>query len=221
MTDSPPPAAVLRALTAAGRAIDLRPGDRLLAVAGQAGRDAAALAAATAGGRQAAVCIARGSAAFWVMTGTEATGRWEDEVPPDGLPPAPALPAGRLRNWWVMADAAGVYDILPAGRPLVALVLPQLWLLQMRMWVPLLAIAGTVGLVAVALPLWVALTVQLAAGVKVWARGPEILRADRAARGMVAQRVIAAGSEAAAHRLHQATAPGARFVFAGGLPAAA
>ncbi len=141
MSDEVVPATLrIRDLPAAcaGRSLGLCAGDVLLAVNGRTFQgDAAALQRlVAASGNTAALTFQRGAVEVTVLAGTSTLCRW-DAVP------APAEDRARrridpafLRNWEVMRARDGGYDLFAMRLPTLGLVAPQLWLMQMRLWLP-------------------------------------------------------------------------------------
>lgn len=218
--DGPPGAVTLRlregSVTPEGRRLGLCGGEVLVAVDGGAfAGDEAALAARMARrkGRATALGFAREGDEFLVLAATTALGRWEAVA-------APAPPSGEraridpdsLRSYEVMRDAAGQYDLYPTTVPMMALMAPPLWLLQMRVWAAGATLVAALVAAAMVTP-WLSLAVWMAAGL--WVRGAALplLRADRMARGLGFVWVVAARSEAEAHAAHQARMPGDRCIF--------
>lgn len=212
MSDAPPGACLrLDSVNPQGRALGLRPGDLLLRLDGQEfdGRTAT-LQARFRDGAEHALCLWRAGEPWQVLSRTPALGRWRSAASPDPAPGAP--PADALRNWEVMVDPAGRYDVQPCRASWLALLVP-LYLIQMRLWG---ALALWAALCALCLPLgWIAGgLVQAVIWLYFWRAAPSLVRADRGARGFRLWRVIAARGEAALHRQMQGLAPTLRFVHA-------
>lgn len=199
----------------AGRALGMRLGDTVVAVNGRGFRgDLAALQSVlSASGGEMALTVQRGGSEVTVLTRTVQLGRWE-------AVPAPADDASRrridpafLRNWEVMRAADGCYDLFPHRLPATAMALPQLWLMQMRLWVPcaMLVAAVTAGMIVHPA---LALVVHAAAGVHLRSMHALYLRLDRRARGLSFLTVLAARTEAQAHAAYRALQPEDHYVFA-------
>ena len=218
MSDEVVPATLrIRDLPAAcaGRSLGLCAGDVLLAVNGRTFQgDAAALQRlVAASGYTAALTFQRGAVEVTVLVGTSTLCRW-DAVP------APAEDRARrridpafLRNWEVMRARDGGYDLFAMRLPTLGLVAPQLWLMQMRLWLPCAILVSAVAAGFIVHPL-LALAVQGAGAVHLrWAH-VMYLRLDRRSRGFGFHTVVAARSEAAAHAAYRALQPDDRYLFA-------
>jgi hypothetical protein len=219
MSDDPPRSCLrLDSVAAPGRAIGLRAGDLLLHLDGQPfDGEIKTLQARFRDGAEHALCLWRAGETWQVLSGTPALGRWRSAPLPEGAPGAP-LPEG-LRNWEVMVDAAGRYDVQPCRASWAALLVP-LHLIQMRLWG---ALALWAALSALCLPLgWIAgAGVQALVWLYFWRAAPSLVRADRAARGYRLWRIVAARGEGALHRQMASLAPALRFVHARPAPAPA
>ncbi len=219
MTDTPPEPKTLRLgdapLLPAGRALGLRAGDVLVAVNGRAFLgDAPALVRTLGDGRAAmALTFQRGGAEFTVLARSAALGRWEAvAAPPDDAARRRIDPAF-LREWEILRAGDGSYDLYPRSLPVTGLALPQLWLLQQRLWLPCATMVAAVVAGFIVHPL-AALAVQVAGSVHLrWAHLP-YLRHDRLGRGLGLHMVIAARSEGAAHAAHRALHGSDRYLFA-------
>lgn len=218
MTDETAPATLqLKDVPAGsgGRALGMRSGDTVVAVNGRGFRgDLAALQAilpASGGGM--ALTVRRGGAEVTVLVDTVHLGRWE-------AVPAPADDASRrridpafLRNWEVMRAGDGCYDLFPHRLPASAMLLPQLWLMQMRLWLPCAVLVAAVTAGMIVHPA-LALVVHAAAGVHLRSMHALYLRLDRRARGLSFQTVLAARTEAQAHAAYRALQPEDHYIFA-------
>lgn len=198
----------------AGRALGLRAGDTVLAVNGRGfqGDLSVLQTLLSASGGLMALTVQRGAAEVTVLTGTAQLGRW-DAVP------APADDARRridpafLRNWEVMRAADGSYDLFPHRLPTAALLIPQLWLMQMRLWLPCAMFVAAVAAGMIVHPV-LALAVHAAAGVHLRHAHAMYLRLDRRARGLSFQTVLAARTEAQAHAAYRGLQPDDHYIFA-------
>ncbi|AWB49667.1 hypothetical protein HYN69_15200 [Gemmobacter aquarius] len=199
----------------AGRALGMRSGDTVVAVNGRGFRgDLAALQTVLSGsGGEMALTVQRGGSEVTVLTDTLHLGRWE-------AVPALADDASRrridpafLRNWEVMRAVDGSYDLFPHRLPATAMLLPQLWLMQMRLWLPcaMLVAAVTAGMIVHPA---LALVVHAAAGVHLRSMHAMYLRLDRRARGLSFQTVLAVRTEAQAHAAYRALQPEDQYIFA-------
>ncbi len=202
---------------AAGRALGLAAGDILLAVNGRAFTGTPAHLAqrlAERAGKPLALTFQRGPNRITVLADRADLGVWDTMAAPamaeDDLP---RLDPDRLSNWEVLRDGTGRFDLICLSPSSLATLLPPLWLLHMRLWVPCatmltaLIVAGAVTPYAVPL-VWGALGVHLRRA------GPAYLRADRAGRGLRFHAVHAARSESLAQAAHLALFPNDRALFA-------
>lgn len=201
--------------SAAGRGLGLRGGDVLVAVNGRGFHgDVASLSAlAGNGGTALALTFQRGGAEFTVLARTAALGRWESvaALAEDGA--RRRIDPAVLQPWEMMRAPDGTYDIFPQHLPMLGLALPQLWLLQMRLWVPCAMLVAAVvagGIVHPAL----ALAVHVAGAAHLRWTHAMYLRLDRRARGLSFHMVLAARGEARAHAAHRALYPDDRYLFA-------
>ena len=203
-------------VTPEGRRLGLAGGEVLLAVNGQpfeGGETALAARLAMRRGKPLALSFGREGEELLVLTATMALGRWE-AVPavPRAMDEAARIDPDRLRNYEVMRDASGQYDLFAVTVPMIAMIAPPLWFLQMRVWSAGATLLAALAAAAIVTP-WLSLAVWIAAGL--WMRGAALplLRADRLARGLAPAGVVAARSEAQAHAAHQARMPGDRCIF--------
>lgn len=212
-----------------GAALGLRAGDRLIAVNGlPIPAEASALAARIGqGGRATALTMDRAGLVWIVLSDSAQLGRWRPGPAPIDRPEDPKgrIHPEALRNWEILRAPDGRYDLQPAALPLMALIAPPLWLMQARLWAGLAVWAA---LVLVGVPLgWPAVLVLHAiAAVYFWKTGPALWRADRFARGLRPDGVLAAASETAVHARIRDLHPGAVYIHAAahrpmGLPDAA
>lgn len=193
-----------------GHALGLRSGDLLIGIGlSPAGADIQQLHAAFAPGDPVMLTFQRGDVTWPVLVSRADLGPWAQTEITDhyGMVHRPGM-----HNWAVVTNASGITDIISMGQPLLALVLPVLWLAQQRLW----TLAGTVvAALAVALPAgpWLMMAIWIGAGLHLWRSGPGYLRADRKASGWHTRAVIAARSEADIMRLWVQLNPGAQFRF--------
>lgn len=113
-----------------------------------------------------------------------------------------------------MLGENGGYDVQPQRPPLLALLTP-LYLVQMRLWIPLMV---WIAVLCLSIPIgWSAgIALQALMSLYFWRLGPNLVRLDRMARGFSLWRVIAARSERDIHAYVKATAPHLHFVYASG-----
>ena len=200
--------------TPKGRDLRLRDGDVLVAVNGQAfsgsEKDLSALFI-EANGHALVLSFHRGSTLFNVLSTSSRLGAWEPiDWSPD-LSPSKLNP-DVMTNREFFRGANGLYDVQPLAPGMLALIAPPVWLLQMRLWVPSAALIAAM-MVAFAVSPLMAIAAYLAAGMHIWHSGPKYFRNDREARGFLAEIVIAAPSEKAAHAAYTRLNPDTRFVF--------
>jgi hypothetical protein len=202
---------------AAGRALGLAAGDILLAVNGRAFTGTAAHLAqrlAERAGQPLALTFQRGPNRVTVLSNRADLGVWDSLTAPalaeDDMP---RIDPDRLSNWEVLRDGAGRFDLICLAPLTLATMVPPLWLLQMRLWVPFatmvtaLVVAGAVSLYAVPV-VWAALGIHLRRAASAY------LRADRRGRGLRFHSVHAARSESAAQAAHLALYPNDHSLFA-------
>lgn len=198
-----------------GRALALCPGDVLVSVNGRAFTgDYAALERRFADrkGRSLALGFRRGEGTLTVLSGRADLGQWETVPQPLDQPEGERIDPDTLRNWEILRSGDGLYDLHPLTAPVVALALPPLWLLQMRLWVPFATLSAA--LVAAGLAaIWAVGIVWLAAGLHMRHAACTYLRLDRRARGLFPHAVHAARTEAEAHAAHRRLNPTDRFLF--------
>lgn len=195
-----------------GAALGLLAGDRLVAVNGlPIAADAAALAQRIGpAGRATALTMERSGRVWIVLSESTQLGRWRPGPAPVDRPQDPK---GRIRpealsNWEILRSPDGRYDVQPVALPLMALIAPPLWLMQARLWSGLALWAA---LVLVGVPLgWTAvLALHAITALYFWRSGPALWRADRIARGLRPEGVLAAASERALHAQIGELHPGA------------
>lgn len=208
----------LASVNANGRALGLLPGDILEAVDGAPFGDGIEnLVRLLDNGTQRTAHLmrfSRGDVVWSVLADTARLGQWRiinaQRLATD-LRPRPDMRTG-YRNWIVLCDRDGFYDAHPV-RPTWFGLLAPLHLLQMRLYGPL-AIWGAVVLCGLPLGVVPMAGLALLASVYFWLATPALFRADRAARGYMMCRVMAARSEADLHRRVARTDPHLRFVLA-------
>lgn len=210
-----PASLLLGSANALGQRFGLRAGDRLVSVNGEAvAPDPAALAARVNRlGTPSALCFERAGHRWFILSDNAALGTWRrDATPVDlGEGGGARFDPATLRNWEVLRAPDGRYDIQRVARPMLALLLPPLWLAQMHLWGPL---AIWTALVLVGLPIgWPAmLALHAILAVYFWQAGPSLWRADRVARGLRPDGVIATGNERELHRRIRSLHPDARYL---------
>lgn len=213
--ETQPASLVLGRPNGLGQRFGLREGDRLISVNGGAvAPDPAALTARlNRPGLPAALCFERARHRWFILSDTAALGAWRrDGTPVDlgeggGAPIEPAT----LRNWEVLRAPDGRYDVQPVTAPVMALLVPPLWLAQMHLWGPLAIWAA---LVLVGWPVgWPAmLALHAILSLYFWKAGPALWRADRLARGLAPDGVIATRTERELHRRIRSLHPEARYL---------
>lgn len=204
-----------RKLTDAGNALGLKPGDILIAVNGKSFTgDARALNQrfAVARGRQLALTFVRATAEFTVLANHPALGGWVEtnsEIGYDGERQTPEL----MTNWDIVLTDDGKYDIYPQRPSVMTILCPPFWLMQMRLWAPMAAIAAAIVVSAI---IWLPLgaVVWCLAGLHLRSAGGEMVRAERIGRGMVQTAIVAATNETQAHAAYKQLNPDAHFLFA-------
>jgi len=223
MTDIPPPKAEstvrLRenGVGLEGRKLGLKGGEVLLSINGRPFRgddDVLNRRFEARGTKPLALTFVRGMEEFTVLAETGKLGRWEIIA----AGPMPEETAARIdpdamRNFEVLRSEKGVYDLYPAVPPRAALLAAPVWLLQMRIWAPGATLVAALAASALVSP-WLAGAVWLAAGLWVRRSAAFFVRADRRARGLSWEGVIAARTEAEAHAAHLARYPEDRNIFA-------
>lgn len=198
----------------AGQALGLRAGDVLLAVDGKPFRgNAAVLRGMSAQARgPLALSFQRGAAGFTVLATRVDFGIWEAAPPPAAEADYPADPT-LLTNWEILRDGKGVHDLFALAPALSALVVPFLWMMQKRLWLPLAVFVSALA-VGMAVSPFAGAAIYLAAGINLRQMAPHYLRAERRAHGFRTVAVVAARSERAAITAYRALDPAARFQFA-------
>lgn len=203
-------------VTPEGRRLGLAGGEVLLAVNGlpfEGGETALAARLAMRKGKPLAMTFAREGGDLLVLAATMGLGRWEAvPAPPAKADEAARIDPDRYRNYEVMRDASGQYDLFAVTVPMIAMMAPPLWFLQMRVWSAGATLLAALTAAAIVSP-WLSLLVWMAAGLWVRRAALPLLRADRLARGLSPAGVVAARSEAEAHAAYQARMPGDRCIF--------
>ncbi len=209
-------ALALASVNPQGKALGLRPGDILLRVDGHAvdgkTKDIQALFREHPD-RARALWIWRDGQVWPVLGRSAILGRWRVMPKPEVIVTLPDhSPTDRMQNFDVMIGPDETYDAQPRTPSVVAL-LPPLYMIQMRLWTPLILWAA---LTLVSVPLgWIAgAALQMLICVYFWRAAPMLVRTDRMARGFRLWRVIAARSERELHRQMTTLAPDLRFVHA-------
>lgn len=203
---------------APGRALGLAAGDILLAVNGRAFTGAPAqLAARLAerGGKPLALTFQRGPNRVTVLAHRIDLGVW------DSMAAAPAqteedtarIDPDRLFNWEILRDGMGRFDAVCLAPSSFAMLLPPVWLLQMRLWMTFATVVAALS-VAFAVSAYAVPVVWVALGVHLRHAAPAYLKADRAGRGLRLCGVHAARSEKEAQAAHQVHFPNDRPLFA-------
>ncbi len=198
----------------AGRRLGLRGGDLLVAVNGRAfAGDVGALGRMFEGAALAALTFQRGGAEFTLLAGTATLGRWESVPAPADDPARRRIDPAFLHGWEVMRAGDGSYDLIARHLPATAYVAPQLWLMQMRLWLPCAMLVAAVAAGFIVHPA-LALAVHAAGVAHLRWSHALYQRLDRRGRGLSFHMMIAARTEAAAHAAHRALHPGDRYLFA-------
>ncbi|TCP61395.1 hypothetical protein EV663_105113 [Rhodovulum bhavnagarense] len=212
---APPTCLVLNSVGPAGRALGLRPGDRLIALNGLPLTGTARDLDARLGPDRPAQLLVfrRDEITLPVLSDTARLGRWDEIMPPDPAPEARHIPPETMRNWELFRDGGTRYDLQPLDRPILALVATPLWLAHHRLWQPL---AAHVAASACALPggAWLSILVYLLGAVYVWRAARTLFRVNRMARGFVPFAVVAAPDGPGAQTLCDVLAPGCRHAYA-------
>lgn len=200
-----------------GRKLGLKGGEVLIAINGRSYRgddDGLHRRFEARGTKPLALTFARGEEEFTVLAETSRLGRWEiigAGPMPEEQPPR--IDPDKLRNFEVLRSDKGVYDLYPAVPPRLALLAAPIWILQMRIWAQGATLGAALAAAAVVSP-WLAALVWLAAGLWLRRAAAWFVRADRRARGLNWEGVIAARTEAEAHAIHMARHPEDRNLFA-------
>lgn len=215
----PSPRATALALTSVnplGKSLGLRPGDILLRVDGQSVdgtiKDIQALFKEQPE-RARLMWICRDGQVWPILGRSAILGRWRVMPKPEAIAALPEhRPEDRWKNFDVMIGPDESYDAQPRTPSVLAL-MPPLYMIQMRLWTPLILWAA---LLLLSVPLgWIAgAALQGLICVYFWRAAPMLVRSDRTARGFRLWRVIAAKSERNLHRQMTTLAPDMRFVHA-------
>ncbi|KGM87794.1 hypothetical protein rosmuc_02532 [Roseovarius mucosus DSM 17069] len=209
-------ALALTSVNPQGKSLGLRSGDILLRVDGQLvdGKTKDIQALFKNQPERARLMWIYRDGQVWPILGRSAIlGRWRVTPKPEGITALPEhRPADRWQNFEVMIGPDESYDAQPRTPSTIAL-LPPLYMIQMRLWTPLILWAA---LMLVSIPLgWIAgAALQVLICVYFWRAAPMLVRADRTARGFRLWRVVAAKSERDLHRQMTTLAPDMRFVHA-------
>jgi hypothetical protein len=198
----------------AGQALCLRAGDILLAVDGAPFRGNAAVLRGMAAQSRSPLALSfqRGTESFTVLATRVDFGIWEAAPPPAAEADYPA-DASMLTNWEILRDGKGLHDLFVLAPALSALVVPFLWMMQKRLWLPLAIFVSALG-VGVAVSPFAGAAIYLAAGINLRQMAPHYLRAERRSHGFRTVAVVAARSERAAILAYRRLDPAARFLFA-------
>jgi len=207
--------------TAEGRRLGLTGGDILVAVNGRTFRgwdETLEKRFKARDGKPLALTFRRGEVEVTVLAETDRLARWDQIAAPAALEAeedvARWIDPALLRNWEVMRSATTqLYDLHPTVPPLIAVIAPPIWVLQMRLWVPFATLLAAL-VPAVLVSPFAAAAVWLAAGLYVRRSAAYFLRTDRRGRGLSFAGMIAARTEAEAHAKHLALNPGDRYLFA-------
>lgn len=221
MVDTPDPLPLALRLKdvpqgAFGRELGLAAGDILLAINGRGFTGTPALLAARMDerfGKPLALTFQRGPSTFTVLTDRADLGIWDGVADPETLPEVARLDPDRLSNWEILRSRDGTFDLHRLAPSLLATVLPPLWLLNLRLWVPCATLI-TAMVVSAAVSPWAAPVVWLASGLHLRHAGRFYLRADRRSRGLHRHSVLAAKSEAEARAAHLQLYPHDHPLFA-------
>lgn len=199
-----------------GRSLGLAAGDILLSVNGRAfaGTPAhLALRLAERGGKPLALTFQRGPNRITVLTHRADLGLWDSIAAPTGPEDEGArIDPDLLKNWEILRDGAGRFDVISLAPSAIATLLPPLWLLQMRLWVPFATVV-TALTVAFAVSPFAVPVVWAAMGFHLRRAASAYLRADRMGRGLRFCSVHAARSETDAQQAHLALFPNDRALF--------
>lgn len=203
----------LTSLSLRGKGLGLHPGDTLVRIDGKPFDGTVTRLLQSFAGqpdRKRVLWFVRDGLEWPVVAKTAALGQWRSVHLPEGFSTG-ALPTIGLRNWDVLVNADGAYDVQPTEASGFAFLAP-LYLLQMRLWGPL-ALWAAVS--ALALPLgWVAgSALQVLLCLYFWRASPTLMRSDRFARGFRYWRIMAARNERDLHEKMAEIAPGLRFVL--------
>lgn len=204
----------LRKVGAAGQALGLRPGDKLVGLDGEAftaGTKELRARFSAMETKRVAMHFRRADVDLTVVSVTPKLGRWSP-CPVAGDPAVPKVSAEQVENWEIMRARDGSYDLFRhRASPMVWIATP-LWLAQMRLWPHL---AAFFGMCAVGFPvgLWMSAALWGLASYYVKKNYDQIIRADRASRGMFPYAMIAAQGEMHAHATYLAMQPDDTFAF--------
>jgi hypothetical protein len=208
----------LKMLTPAtrGHSLGLRSGDLLAAINGKAFHgDTGVLARRFRDrpGKPLALTFLRGAEEFTLLVDRPDLGPWEAVSPPREGDTRRRMDPDQLINWEILRARDGSYDLQPLRTSALAQIVPPLWFLEMRLWVPFATFVAAMAAGALVSPL-VALLVYGATALHLRQAAAGYVRIDRRARGLVFHAVIAARTEAEAHRVHLRLKPNDHFLFA-------
>lgn len=203
-------------LTAAGRELGLVAGDVLLAVNGRAFTGTPALLAERIyerNGKALVLTFQRGPNSFSILADRADLGIWDSVAAPETMPEGERIDPDRLQNWEVLRSYDGTFDLQRLAPSMMATLLPPVWLLNLRLWVPCATLV-TGMVVAAAVSPWASAVVWLASGLHLRSAGRFYLRSDRRSRGLGRHSVHAAKSEAEARAAHLKLYPNDHSLFA-------
>jgi hypothetical protein len=154
----------------------------------------------------------RAGVGFSVLCSRADLGQWARIPANDSHMRLPDYSEG-MRNWQIMADIRGAFDLFPVTPSIIALIAPPVWLAQGRLWAALGVFAA---LVALALPVGLPLLgpIWVAVGVHLWRDGAGHQRVALEVQGFYRAAILASRSEAEAIATWQSLQPKARFRFA-------
>lgn len=163
--------------------------------------------------RKNAFTLLRDGREFTILSDSWRFGEWY-KVPAPEQKERTRLYPDVMKNYEVYADRHGRYDLNPIQANAIALWAMPIYLLQMRLWMPLAAVfAGVV--LSIPVGIWMSTVVYLLASVYVWKSGVLLIRGDRIAHGMRHAVTVAASSEEMAHRAAKAFDPKLTYKFKG------
>ncbi len=199
----------------AGAALGLRAGDVLAAINGKAFIGSSKELTERfiqANGKPLALTFLRGDIDITVLADHPNLGKWE-AVPARPWNEARQDPAS-MRNWEVLRTDDGRYDLHPLTPGPLVLLVPPIWLLQNRLWVPAAAIVAAI---AISAAIWwpIGALVYVLTGMILRRSGATLYRLDRVNMGMIPYAIVAAHSEAGAHAAYGKIDPKGRFYFGG------
>ena len=198
----------------AGQSLGLRPGDKLVGLDGKPfveGARAMARKFSPREDKKITMHFRRADIDLTVISVTAKLGRWRP-CPAAGNAKITAVDSDKVDNWEILRAADGTYDLFRHRVSPLSWMIPLLWLANMRLWPH---VAGIVALVALGWPagIWAMVLLWFLGGAFVWRGYAQLIRSDRASRGMRPYAVIAADSEMAAHKAYLDMEPDDRFAF--------